>query len=148
MTSKQTNFGSKCEVTDAAINKVLKSGIVETVLHWAKAKESLDLKKKLKGAQTNVARVLGIPKLEDANDAGTKGSESCTLILTEGDSAKALAVAGLSVVGRDKYGVFPLKGKVLNVRDASHKQVTGNTEIQNIMKIVGLSVGKEYVSGK
>ena len=31
---------------------------------------------------------------------------------TRGDSAKSLAVAGLSVVGRDKYGVFPLKGKV------------------------------------
>lgn len=66
---------------------------------------------------------LGIPKLDDANDAGTKNSLDCTLILTEGDSAKTLAVAGLSVVGRDKYGIFPLKGKVLNVREASHKQV-------------------------
>ena len=51
----------------------------------------------------------GIPKLDDANDAGTKASEDCTLILTEGDSAKALAVAGLSVVGRNRYGVFPLR---------------------------------------
>ena len=47
----------------------------------------------------------------------------CTLILTEGDSAKTLAVSGLSVVGRDRFGVFPLRGKLLNVRDASHKQV-------------------------
>lgn len=52
----------------------------------------------------------GIPKLEDANDAGTKDSSSCTLILTEGDSAKTLAVAGLGVVGRDRYGIFPLRG--------------------------------------
>ncbi len=52
-----------------------------------------------------------------------RNSEGCTLILTEGDSAKSLAVAGISVVGRDKYGVFPLKGKMLNVREASHKQV-------------------------
>ena len=51
----------------------------------------------------------GIPKLDDANDAGTRSSEDCTLILTEGDSAKALAVAGLSVVGRNRYGVFPLR---------------------------------------
>lgn len=65
----------------------------------------------------------GIPKLDDANDAGTRNSRDCTLILTEGDSAKSLAVAGLGVVGRDKYGVFPLKGKVLNVREATHKQV-------------------------
>ena len=65
----------------------------------------------------------GIPKLEDANDAGTKNSSLCTLILTEGDSAKSMAVSGLGVVGRDKYGVFPLRGKMLNVREGSHKQV-------------------------
>jgi len=44
--------------------------------------------------------------------AGTREAEKCTLILTEGDSAKALAVSGLSVVGRDYFGVFPLRGKV------------------------------------
>lgn len=54
---------------------------------------------------------------------GTKNSVDCTLILTEGDSAKTLAVSGLAVVGRDRYGVFPLRGKVLNVREATHKQV-------------------------
>lgn len=53
----------------------------------------------------------------------------CTLILTEGDSAKTLAVAGLGVVGRDYYGVFPLRGKLLNVREASHKQVTPPREL-------------------
>jgi len=67
---------------------------------------------------------LGIPKLEDANEAGRANSFKCTLILTEGDSAKTLAVAGLGVVGRDLYGVFPLRGKLLNVREASTKQVT------------------------
>jgi DNA topoisomerase-2 len=69
------------------------------------------------------SKLKGIPKLDDANDAGTKNSKDCTLILTEGDSAKTLAVAGLGVVGRDKYGVFPLRGKLLNVREATHKQV-------------------------
>lgn len=91
-----------------------------------------------KSKQAGVIR--GIPKLEDANEAGGKRASECTLILTEGDSAKvcaqhstnadvprdrvsvfpaqALAVAGLSVVGRDLYGVFPLRGKLLNVRSA------------------------------
>ena len=73
------------------------------------------------GAKTT--KLKGIPKLIDANDAGGKNSIKCTLILTEGDSAKALAVSGLSVVGRDRYGVFPLRGKLLNVREASDKQV-------------------------
>ena len=50
--------------------------------------------------------------------------QDCTLILTEGDSAKSLAIAGLGVIGKDKFGVFPLRGKLLNVREASHKQVS------------------------
>lgn len=51
----------------------------------------------------------GLTKLDDANDAGGRGSESCTLILTEGDSAKSLVIAGMSVAGRDKFGVYPLR---------------------------------------
>lgn len=73
----------------------------------------------MKGTKTG--RIHGIEKLDDANDAGKKNSELCTLILTEGDSAKALAMAGIDIVGRDRYGVFPLKGKLLNVREASLK---------------------------
>ena len=64
------------------------------------------------------------------------------------DSAKSMAIAGLSIVGRDKYGVFPLKGKVLNVRDANPKQITGNSEITNIKKILGLECGKTYKDTK
>ena len=72
--------------------------------------------------------------------------DKCTVLrsLTEGDSAKALAISGLGVVGRDYYGVFPLKGKLLNVREASHKQKCNNEEIQNIAKILGLVFGKVY----
>jgi len=147
MTLKAAKFGSKCEVSDAAIKKVLNTGIVDTVLQWAKAKEDIDMKKKMKATGRSV-RLLGIPKLEDANWAGGKGSEECTLILTEGDSAKALAVAGLAVVGRDRYGVFPLRGKLLNVREANFQQTMNNNEIQNIIKIVGLDQKKEYDSVK
>jgi len=85
-------------------------------------------------------------KLADANNAGGKHSERCTLILTEGDSAKALAVAGLGVVGRDNFGVFPLRGKLLNVRDAKHDQIMKNEEIQAIKKIMGLQHNKSYNS--
>jgi DNA topoisomerase II len=47
---------------------------------------------------------MGITKLDNANNAGGRNAKDCTLILTEGDSAKSLAVAGFSVVGRDNYG--------------------------------------------
>ena len=92
--------------------------------------------------RSNVIR--GIPKLDDANWAGTAKSNQCTLILTEGDSAKALAIAGLSVIGRDKYGVFPLKGKMLNVREATAEQKMKNAEINALKKILGLQM---YESG-
>ena len=63
--------------------------------------------KKQSGKKT--ARKLNIPKLDDANFAGTRHSQDCTLIITEGDSAKSLVVGGLSIIGRDYYGVFPLR---------------------------------------
>lgn len=85
-------------------------------------------------------------KLADANNAGTRNAHRCTLILTEGDSAKALAVAGLGVVGRDNFGVFPLRGKLLNVREAKHDQIMKNEEIQNVKKIMGLQHNKEYAN--
>ena len=67
------------------------------------------------------ARLFGIEKLDDANDAGKKNSELCTLILTEGDSAKSLVMGSIDILGRDRFGVYPLRGKLLNVRDASLK---------------------------
>merc|ERR1712138_370221 len=114
------------------------------IIMAAMAKCKIDLGKKLTAKTGRVVRLTGVPKLEDANDAGGKNSAECTLILTEGDSAKSLAVAGLSIVGRDRYGVFPLKGKLLNVRDANYKQVMGNAEIQNLLKILGLDQSRKY----
>lgn len=108
------------------MKQVIKSGIIEQVTSWAKFKQSKDLKK---NDGKKKSRLTGIVKLDDANMAGGRKASECTLILTEGDSAKALAVSGLSVVGRDFYGVFPLKGKLLNVRDASHKQIMDNQEV-------------------
>ncbi|XP_062115411.1 DNA topoisomerase 2 [Humulus lupulus] len=145
LTIRPSSFGSKCELPPDFLKKVAKSGIVDSLLSWANFKQNKDLKK-TDGAKTE--RVHNINKLEDANEAGGRNSEKCTLILTEGDSAKALAMAGLSVVGRDHYGVFPLRGKLLNVREASATQVRDNEEIKNIKRILGLQQDKEYTSVK
>ena len=55
-------------------------------------------------------------------------------------------MSGIQIVGRDFYGCFPLRGKLLNVRDAGTKMILQNAEIQYLMKIVGLQVGKDYSS--
>lgn len=125
------------------IKDVLATGILEDLLSKGLTQVDKELKK-TDGSKK--ARISGIPKLDDANWAGTHRSHECTLIITEGDSAKALAIAGLSVVGRNAFGVFPLRGKPRNVRDASVKQVTDNEEFSNLKKILGLQHGKVYNS--
>jgi len=142
-TSKSTDFGSKFEPPKNFVKNVLKTGIADELTALSKFKEMKELKK-TDGARKS--KITGIPKLDDANKAGTAQSGKCTLIVTEGDSAKTLAVAGLSVVGRDHYGVFPLRGKCKNVRDSSVAQLTSNQEFNDLKKILGLQQGKEYTS--
>ena len=142
-TSKASDFGSKFEPPKNFVKNVLKTGIADELTALSKFKEMKELKK-TDGARKS--KITGIPKLDDANKAGTAQSGKCTLIVTEGDSAKTLAVAGLSVVGRDHYGVFPLRGKCKNVRDSSVAQLTSNQEFNDLKKILGLQQGKEYTS--
>jgi len=139
--TKPSDFGSECNIKDQTLTKFSKSGILNQIINMIKLKEQAILKKT---DGKKVSNLKGIPKLEDANKAGTKDSVNCSLILTEGDSAKALAMSGRSVTGSDRYGVFPLKGKLLNVRDATPKQLLENEEIINIKKILGLQHEKEY----
>ncbi|KAF5909132.1 DNA topoisomerase 2-beta isoform X1, partial [Clarias magur] len=142
MTLQTKSFGSKCALSEKFIRAATNCGIVESILNWVKFKAQTQLNKKCSSVKHS--KIKGIPKLDDANDAGGKHSSECTLILTEGDSAKSLAVSGLGVIGRDRYGVFPLRGKILNVREATHKQIMENAEINNIIKIVGLQYKKSY----
>ena len=140
-TSKLDKFGSKYIPQPAFLKKLSKCGIVEQIIELVKFKESSSLKKTDGKKQI---RIKGIPKLDDANKAGSKDSYKCSLILTEGDSAKAFAIAGLSIVGRDYFGVFPLKGKLLNVREATPSQLMNNEEINSLKQIIGLKHGEDY----
>lgn len=143
LTSKPSKFGSECRLSEDFLKKISKSTIVDHIVAIAKAKDDVKLAKTLAG-NAKKKTLTGIPKLEDANKAGTKDGHLCTLILTEGDSAKSLALAGMEVVGRDYYGVFPLRGKFLNVREASNKNIMENPEVQHLIKIMGLKIGTKY----
>ena len=145
LNTPSTKFGSKCDVSDKFIEKLMKTTLIDRAMKLSDFKDTLDLQKS-SGKKTTSIR--GIDKLDDANKAGTVESLKCTLILTEGDSAKALAVSGLSVVGRDYFGVFPLRGKVLNVRDVTLKKVSDNAEINNLVKIMGLKFNAKKVKNK
>ncbi|ETK71439.1 hypothetical protein F441_21807 [Phytophthora nicotianae CJ01A1] len=147
LTTRANSFGSTFNLSDKFLKQLEKSGLVEKILSFAAFKQTAELRRK-GGSSGKRSRLTGIPKLDDANHAGTAKSKDCTLILTEGDSAKTVAVGGLAVVGRDYYGVFPLRGKMLNVREASHSQILKNDEIQNVVKILGLKYGQKYESTK
>ena len=131
-----------CKLSEAFLKKIVsKLGIVDKVLEAQNAKDVKDMKKTDGRKQS---RITGIPKLDDAVHAGTSKSHECVLILTEGDSAKAMAISGLTQEQRKFYGVFPLKGKLLNVKDISAKKVEATEEIANLKKIIGLESGKKY----
>lgn len=134
----------KLEISDKFIKKLSKSGLIEDIIKFTNYKNQKDL---VKTTQTpKKSKILGIPKLDDANAAGTKNSEKCSLIIVEGDSAKAFAKAGRAVIenGNDYFGVFPIKGVILNVREATFSQQKNNETVNDIIKILGLTHGKKY----
>ena len=145
LTTRVKDFGSRCEVSNDFINKIMKTDLATKIFEIADENVTNALKK---SDGTRKMRITEYPKLEDANKAGTKESYKCTLVLTEGDSALSLAVEGLKVVGRDYYGCYPLRGKMLNVREASADQILKNAEIQAIKKIMGLQHHKFYEDTK
>ena len=110
--------------------------------------EIKDAKALKKSDGRKVRKLRGVPKLVDANWAGGMKSNKCVLILCEGDSAKAGIMSGLTKEDRNCFGVFPLKGKLMNAKDASLKKLSENAEIANIKKIVGLETDKKYTSLK
>jgi DNA topoisomerase II len=144
LTTKVSAFGSSPKLSDDTLKKIVtKLGIVEKILEAQAVKDSKD---NTKTDGKKQSRITGIPKLDDAVYAGTAQSAKCTLILTEGDSAKAMALSGLSQEQRKLYGVYPLKGKVLNVKDTSDAKVEHTKEIAELKKILGLQSGKKYES--
>src|ERR1700712_3114365 len=140
LTTKPKQFGSKCILTEKFLKAIGQSDAIQNILSFAQAKADQVLSK----SDGNRRSRMSNPKLVDANLAGTKHGHECTLILTEGDSAKGLAVAGRAVLDPDRIGVFPLRGKLLNVRDASIDQISKNAEIQNIKQFLGLKHKANY----
>ena len=141
MNTPSSKFGSSCSVSDKFIEKIAKMGVMDAACAITEVKEN-KAAKKTDGVKSKNVR--GIPKLIDANWAGTDKSSQCIIIFCEGDSAKAGIVSGLSSSDRNIYGVYPMKGKIMNVRGETTKKIADNKEIADIKKILGLESGKTY----
>ena len=143
MNTPSSKFGSQCTVSDKFIEKLAKMGVMDSACALTEVKENKTAKKS-DGSKSKSIR--GIPKLVDANYAGTAKSSLCTIIFCEGDSAKAGIISGLTKDDRNYIGVYPMKGKLFNVRGESLKRINENKEIVEIKQILGLEVGKDYKS--
>lgn len=144
LSTPSSMFGSSFEISDKFVKKLVDSGFMDVAVSMTQQKEMAAAKRN-DGSKTRTIR--GIPKLVDANRAGTVDSGKCTLILTEGDSAAASVVSGLSKDDRNLIGVYPMRGKMLNTRGETLSRINQNKEIQELRQILGLELGKKYTAG-
>ena len=138
LTTQSRDFGTRVEVSDKFIDKLYKSSITDEIVEFCKLKESAELSKQDGKKKTKIY----IPKLEDALWAGSARSDQCTLILTEGDSAKTFAMWGRSIVGTERFGIFPLKGKC-NSEDTEIPLWNGEVKLAKDIQIGDKLIGDD-----
>ena len=141
LTTKVAKFGSSYKIDDIFMNQLYKTGYIEEIVNYENYKQSKEANK-TDGKKSG--SLFGIELLKDADRAGTNKSHECTLIITEGNSARKYAVDGISVVGNQNFGVWPIRGKFINVGNANIKQLNENKEFVNFKKIMGLVQGEIY----
>lgn len=141
LTSRLNGTSKNVKFNDALLKRLAKAEMFSDIIELSRMKGEIEAHKELNKGVTKRIRV---EKLVDANKAGSMESEKCHIFLTEGDSAASLAISGFAVTGRDYYGVYPLRGKPLNVRDIPISKIKDNDEIKNLIQILGLEFGKKY----
>ena len=97
-----------------------------------------------KPKKTKIAERIFYEKCQPANKAGTKERQKCTLFITEGDSATSMVNKGFAQFGHDYFGVYTLRGKVLNVRKATNEKIDKNKIVMNLLRELGLQRGSNY----
>lgn len=139
---------SLAEIPSKVLNAMMKWPVIDDIRATLKEKDLGTLKK--------VEKKRGYKKidgLDPANHAGSKYSSECGLILCEGLSAKTFAVLGIDVgafgkKGRDWWGILPLRGKVLNARNASAQTLSKNKEIVDLIQTLNIRSGVDYTDDK
>lgn len=143
----QKNFGTEIKLTDKFINSIYKSEITNSITDWLEQKKNADEKKAEREANKAIAKVK-VDKLVDCKWAGGLKKNLTNLNITEGDSASA---GFRKFRNPQTQALFPIRGKILNVRDAAKEKVRANAEIKGIMAAMGLKFGQspfEYRNGK
>jgi len=133
--TEEREFQSKFEPTDAFIKEIFDSPVVEAVMDWVMAKQRAEelaaLRKKQKEAKKS--------RVAEHIEATGKGDKPRVLHLMEGLSAVNNFI---NVRDAEVHGAYPLRGKLLNIREESLGKIAKTQELMNIMAIIGLQIGK------
>ena len=136
------DYGTKWEVNEKFINRILKSSIIQSILDWVEAKERQQelAEARKKNKETSKSNLRSISKFTDATQKDKR--EECCLFLVEGDSAGNAVLSART----PSIGCYPLRGKFPNAMNHSLTDMLNNKEFVEFMAIMGLQVGEKAVS--
>lgn len=146
--AKYTGPPIQVKVPLKVVNTIMKWSVISKIEDLIRGKELTSLKKT--ESKKGFKKIEG---LDPANFAGGSKSLECILILTEGLSAKTFALKGMDVgvynkKGRDRIGALSLRGKFLNVRNATIDSISKNKEVSSIVNALGLRYNIDYLDDK
>lgn len=125
------------------LNKLLKWPVISIIKDKVlRSKELLALKK------IETTKRKAIVKVDGYDPANKLGTDSI-LIVCEGLSAKSYAVSGIQTgifgkKGRNHFGILPLRGKFLNVKNVSLSKIGSNKVVSDLIKVFNLKFNLDY----
>ena len=130
-------------ISESLLNKIMNWPLKDRLLKT----HSIKVGKSLAKATDGKKKKFVMTSAEDANKAGSSESSKCTLFIVEGKSAASYATNFISSSkgGRDYLGCFAMKGKPLNIMNASEDKFLQNKEFIELKKVLGLKENFDYL---